>query len=81
MNSSAEASAVDSYMTSMVAKVAKRNLHTRDITGKRTLSTKVSTMSFGAWKCMTMEADDAMVNEMADDLNVCYRHHIHKSSN
>ena len=74
MNASAATSDVESYMTSMVAHVAKRNLNTRDITGKRTLSTKVSTLSMGDWKCMTLEADDAMVNEMADSPNV--RSHI-----
>ena len=72
-NSSFSAEAIDSYQATVVNQVKKRNLKARHLSGKRTLSTQIKTVSMGAWRCMSLEADDNMINSIADSAEV--RHH------
>lgn len=69
-NSTYAAADIDTYESSVKSHIAKRNIHARDITGKRQLSTTVKSMSMGAWRCMMLEADDVTINEISDSPEV-----------
>lgn len=71
-NSTFTSEAIDSYQASVYNQIKKRNLKARDVTGKRTLSTSIKSMSMGTWRCMSLEADDAMINSIADSEEVSW---------
>jgi hypothetical protein len=69
-NSSFSKADITSFQTSVVNQIKKRNLKARHISGKRSLSTEIKTVEMGAWRCMSLEADDAMINSIADSAEV-----------
>lgn len=71
-NNSFAAADIDDYQTSIKAHIAKRNIGKRDLHGTRQLKTTVNTMSMGEWRCMTLDADDATINDIAKDPKVAY---------
>lgn len=71
-NSSFTAAEIDDYQAKVINMVKKRNINKRHLTEKRFLSTSVNTMAVGDWKCMSLEADDATINELAASNEVSY---------
>lgn len=70
-NSSFGDAAIDTHQSSMMAKVAKRNIGKRSLDG-RSMSTKVNTFQMGKWRAMALEADSRTVSEMFASDEVSY---------
>lgn len=63
---------VEAHEASVMKTVAKRNIGKRSPVTGRTLSTQVSTVKLNGWRCMTLEADDLLINEIYESKEVNY---------
>ncbi|KAK3900681.1 serine protease [Staphylotrichum tortipilum] len=63
---------VQAHQTSVIQTIAKRNIAKRSPMTGRLLSTAVDTYKIGAWRAMSLEADDLMINEIFSAKEVSY---------
>jgi subtilisin family serine protease len=70
-NNTFSSTAIEAHQASIMASIAKRNIGKRSLDG-RTLSTQVNTFAMGKWHAMSLEADDAMMNEIFEASEVSY---------
>lgn len=69
-NSSFGDDKINTHQSSIMTKIAKRNIGKRSLDG-RSLSTKVNTFQMGKWRAMALEADSRMLGEIfaADEVS------------
>jgi subtilisin family serine protease len=70
-NESYDDVAVNANMAHWTTEIQKRNLNKRGEMG-HLLSTNVRTASMGKWRCMAIDADDAMITEIYGSPEVAY---------
>ena len=70
-NNTFDDDAVNRYESKIVSSIARRNIGKRSLDG-RSLSTGVTSFRMGAWRAMSLEADDKMMLDIFDAEEVAY---------
>lgn len=71
-NNTFSAAAIQAHQDSVIQAIAKRNIGKRSPVTGQLLSTTVKSYQLGGWRAMSLEADDAMVNQIFSADEVSY---------